>query len=139
LSFVVDASVALAWHFPEEQTEFTLGCLQAVVERGALVPVHWRAEVANGMVIGARRGRITRPYRDQALKKMEVLPIDIDEESQAQFWNGTRHIGDMYGLTIYDAAYLELAQRARLPLATLDKALRRAAEQAGVKPFSTRA
>ncbi len=133
MSVVVDASVALAWHFPGEATAQTERLLDDVVEKGAVVPVHWRAEIANGFAIAVRRGRLESAYRAQALLKLSTLSIVADEESDVELWNATQTICDRFRLTAYDAAYLELAQRRRLPLATLDSALLRAARDVGIK------
>lgn len=124
--------MALSWHFPDEQTDQTAATLWQVVREGAVVPVHWRAEIANGMAVGVRRGRMKASYRDEALQKLESLDITIDAESDVQLWRATQRLSDRHGLTAYDAAYLELAQRLRLPLATLDRALVRAARADGV-------
>lgn len=132
MSLVVDASMALAWHFPDEQTDQTAAALWQVVREGAVVPVHWRAEIANGMAAGVRRGRMKASYRDEALQKLESLDITIDVESDIQLWRATQRLSERHSLTAYAAAYLELAQRLRLPLATLDRALAQAARIDGV-------
>jgi predicted nucleic acid-binding protein len=84
----------------------------------------------------ATDGRAARPHRcgfaRSRLGNLAALDIEIDEESDAQVWSATVQLADRYRLTVYDAAYLELAQRSRLPLATLDVALATAAQAAGV-------
>lgn len=132
MSVVLDASVTLAWQFREAQTDAALAVLADVSKAGAVVPVLWRFEVANGLQMGVRRGRIEAKDRDDALLDLSVLEIRVDEECADRAWSTTVTLSELYGLTVYDAAYLELAQRLRLPLATLDDALTRASRAAGV-------
>lgn len=132
MSMVLDSSITLAWQFREEQTDAALAVLADVSEGGAVVPVLWRFEVANGLQRSVRRGRIDAKDRDDALLDLSVLDIRVDDESADRAWAATVTLSDLYGLTVYDAAYLELAQRLRLPLATLDDGLARASRAAGV-------
>jgi predicted nucleic acid-binding protein len=97
--------------------------LAAVTRRGAVVPPLWRVEVANGLQSAIRRSRISRRYRDESLADLRLLPIEIDSESDARVWTSTLTLADRFGLSVYDACYLELAQRRGLPLATLDARL----------------
>jgi predicted nucleic acid-binding protein len=98
-----------------------------VTNTGAVVPSLWRLETANGLQVAIRRKRIDVAFRDLALTHLAHLPITIDPETDAQAWTTTLQLADRFQLTLYDAAYLELAQRRALPLATLDSALRPAA------------
>lgn len=132
MSLVLDSSVALAWCFEDERTEAIRAVLDVVVERGAVVPSLWRYEVANGLQMAVRRNRIDAAFRDRALANLSDVEILADDDSDALVWPATTKLAELYGLTVYDAAYLELAQRRRLPLATLDSALTRAARAAGV-------
>ncbi len=132
MSLVLDSSVTLAWNFRDEQTEAVRAILAQVAGRGAFAPSLWRFEVANGLQIAVRRGRIDAAYRDHALADLTMLDVRIDDECDDYVWSATVQLAALHGLTVYDAAYLELAQRLRLPLATLDAALVRAAKQAGV-------
>jgi len=81
---------------------------------------------------GVRRGRITAEFRDTALADLASLSISVDPETTTYAWGNTLQLADRYGLTVYDAAYLELAQRRSLPLASLDVPLCNAARNAGV-------
>ena len=108
--------------------------LRRVTSEGAWVPSIWRLEVANGLRTGIRRGRITADIRDQTLTDLGLLDIAIDPETDTQAWKRTVRLSDRFGITPYDAAYLELAQRRSLPLASLDKALCGAARELGVEP-----
>jgi predicted nucleic acid-binding protein len=101
--------------------------LDRVTNTGAVVPSLWRLETANGLQVAIRRKRIDVAFRDLALTHLAHLPITIDPETYAQAWTTTLQLADRFQLTLYDAAYLELAQRRALPLATLDSALRPAA------------
>lgn len=103
-----------------------------LIDQAAWVPAHWHAEIANGFAIAVRRKRLTRDYRQGALKRISDLPIRTDPESTAALWNETQLLCDEYQLSAYDAAYLELARRRRIPLATLDKAMNRAAGALGI-------
>ena len=136
MSVVLDSSAALSWHFEDEQTKSMLGLLQRVVESGAVVPSLWRYEVANGLQVAVRRKRIDAAYRDRALANLAALDIACDAESETHAWSATVRLAERHGLTVYDAAYLELAQRRWLALATLDLTLARAAEAEGIEVAS---
>lgn len=135
MSIVLDASMTLAWLFEDEQTDQVLATINHVYMGGASVPPLWRYEVANGLQMAIRRQRITPDYRTRCLDKIDELPITIDPDGLSEIWSTTIKLADLYRLTVYDAAYLELAQRRRLPLATLDAALSKAARESGVDLF----
>ena len=92
----------------------------------------WRLEVANAFQAAIRRRRITAAYRDASLSALLSLPITIDADTDTYAWTTTLRLSERFGLTVYDAAYLELAQRRNLSLATLDEDLRRAASQSDI-------
>jgi predicted nucleic acid-binding protein len=127
MSIVIDASVALAWSFGDERTEKIVAVLDRVSETGAMVPALWRLEVANSLRSALRRGRITGQLRDETISDLLVLGIECDTDTNMYAWDETLRLADRHDLTPYDACYLELAQRMRLPLATLDHALHTAA------------
>jgi predicted nucleic acid-binding protein len=79
-----------------------------------------------------RRGRIDAHFRRAALDDLALLPITVDIETPARAWTDVSSLAETHRLTVYDAAYLELAGRRMLPLATLDAALRRAGEAMGI-------
>ena len=135
MSIVLDASMTLAWLFEDEQTDQVLATINHVYMGGASVPPLWRYEVANGLQMAIRRQRITPDYRTRCLDKIDELPITIDPDGVSEIWSTTIKLADLYRLTVYDAAYLELAQRRRLPLATLDAALSKVARESGVDLF----
>ena len=126
MSVVVDASLTLAWYFDDETTPETEAVLDQVARGGAVAPMLWRLEVANGLQSAVRRRRIDAAYRDGALAQLSRLSIAIDPETITYAWTTTLELSERFALTVYDAAYLELAQRLRLPLASLDGALRAA-------------
>ncbi|MBU8541749.1 type II toxin-antitoxin system VapC family toxin [Roseomonas tokyonensis] len=125
---MLDASVTLAWALAGEvRAEEARTLALRVAEEAAVVPALWRLEVGNGLLMAERRGRV-RPERvDAVLRQLGELPIEIDAESNARAWNGTAALARRHSLTLYDAAYLELAARRSLPLATFDGQLARAA------------
>jgi predicted nucleic acid-binding protein len=127
VSLVLDSSMTLAWCFEDERTDESIAVLRQVAETGATVPSLWRLEVANGLQVAVRRKRIDAAYRDASVNDLRSLAISTDTETDHQAWSATLHLADRFGLTIYDAAYLELAHRLALPLATLDGELARAA------------
>lgn len=130
---VIDASIALAWHFPGEGGDVVDRVLDEVLGSGAIVPIHWRAEVANSFAMAVRHARITAEYRTTALKKLGQLEIETDQHSATELWNSTQKLCDEYGVTAYDGAYLEVALRRNVPLATLDRRLHEAARHAGAQ------
>jgi predicted nucleic acid-binding protein len=133
VSLVVDSSATLAWIYSDETTEAIRQVFDRVVEEGAVVPSLWRLEVANGLTVAVRRQRIDPGFRQAALADLGLLDITVDQHTDARAWGETLRHADQFRLTLYDAAYLELAQRRGLPLATLDGDLRVAARAAGLE------
>ncbi len=132
MTLVIDASLTLSWYFEDERTPAADALLDQVTNTGAVVPSLWRLETANGLQVAIRRKRIDVAFRDRALTHLTRLPITVDAETDAHAWTTTLQLADRFQLTLYDAAYLELAQRRALPLATLDSALRPAADALGL-------
>jgi predicted nucleic acid-binding protein len=129
---VVDASIALTWCFEDEVTEATEAIGTRVDSEGAVVPDLWRLEVANALLLAERRGRLKRSNMEQRLELLAALPIAIDADTAIRAWTDTLLLARAERLTLYDAAYLELAIRRDVELATLDRDLRRAARKMGV-------
>ena len=127
MSLVLDSSVALAWVYADETTEAILGLFDNVRIHGAWVPGLWRWEIANVLQLNVRRGRHAGDFRDAALASLALLPVKVDAEADRQAWSTTLHLAERHGLTVYDAAYLEIACRRKIALATLDRQLRAAA------------
>lgn len=131
MSLVLDSSATLAWIYDEETTDAIRALFDRVADAGAVVPALWRMEVANSLTIAVRRDRIDAEFRRAALADLALLDISTDQHTDGRAWSETLHLADRFRLTVYDAAYLELAQRQQLPLATLDQELRAAARAAG--------
>ncbi|MBK6974640.1 MAG: type II toxin-antitoxin system VapC family toxin [Sterolibacteriaceae bacterium] len=132
MSLVVDSSVALTWCFEDERTPATMALLDQVTETGAIAPALWPLEILNGLAMAERRGRLDAERRERLAGFLRELPVALDNETATQAWTLTAQLSARFRLTLYDAAYLELAQRLRLPLATLDQELRAAADALGV-------
>jgi predicted nucleic acid-binding protein len=133
-AFVADASVAVAWVHPGQATARTEALLDAVAA-GALVevPALWPLEVANALTVLVRRLKLTEPERQVALGWLRALPLRLDHELAALAFSTLSALARRYGLSVYEAAYLELAHRRRLPLGCKDGPLRRAAIAHGVE------
>jgi predicted nucleic acid-binding protein len=133
VSLVLDCSAALAWVYQDEISDPAAGIMHKVVADGAWVPSIWWLEIVNGLRTGINRGRIDIVERDQALSDLGRLNIQTDPDTAKHAWTTILRLSGRLGLTPYDAAYLELAQRRALPFATLDNVLRRAAQSLGVE------
>jgi predicted nucleic acid-binding protein len=129
---VIDASVALSWCFQDEATAATDALVLRVRRQGAVVPAHWPLEVLNALLVAERRGRIGRSETTAHVRTIEDLGIDVDEETVRRAAHETLALARAEQLSLYDAAYLELALRRGLSLATLDKDLAKAAKRSGV-------
>ena len=135
-AFVLDASIAVAWCFPgdpAEDTPYSRHILELLATQDAVVPEIWAFEVANSIFVSfSKRGRITERQIQEYLQRLKALPISVEScdlwlnvglEVQSRKWN----------LTPYDAAYLDLAVRKNIPLATADGDLRRVARAEGIE------
>ena len=131
-SFVLDASMTVSWVFEDESTPFTVGVLKSLETVHAIVPALWPFEVANVLSAAERRGRINAAAQAEFLERLRLLPIEIERRPAVWLAQQILPLARTYRLSAYDAAYLELAIREGLPLATLDEELRRAASAAGV-------
>ena len=127
MSLVLDSSVALAWIYADETTDAVLGLFDQIRIHAAWVPGLWRWEIANVLQLNVRRGRHGADFRDGALSSLALLPVKVDAEADRQAWSGALRLAERHRLTVYDAAYLEIASRRKIPLATLDRELRAAA------------
>ncbi len=131
--FVIDASATLPWCFTEEATPAT----EALLERlhsgdEAIAPAHWPTEVMNGMIMAVRRQRIALSSVLQFAEALAALPIYVEPPCTPAFWDLLLTTAWDTQLTIYDAAYLQLARRSGMPLATLDRELQKAARAASI-------
>lgn len=130
--FVLDCSVTASWLFKDEAHPAADRLLRQLENGRAYVPELWHLEVANVLLKGERRGRISREDISVKLSLLEGMPLEIDIETSSRALKQTLSMARQHSLTTYDAAYLELALRLGLPLATLDTALIRAAKEIGV-------
>lgn len=131
--FVLDASVAVARCFEDEATRFTEGVLDLLSAGAeALVPSIWPVEVANALLMAEHRKRISLAQVTAILQKIAGLPIVVMAIDPGRAFDHILPVARQQSLSGYDAAYLELALRQGLPLATLDEQLRRAAKTTGV-------
>lgn len=135
---VVDASVALAWCFPDEASEYADAVLLALEGQPVLVPAVWPLEVANAVVVAERRKRITQPEVRRFVELLEGLMIHQDSLPVAGSVSNILPLAREYGLSAYDASYLEVAIRRNAPLATMDRELERAGRKAGVEVLEAR-
>ena len=131
-SLVLDVSIALTWCFEDEMTPASMDLLTAISSLDLVVPALWHSELANVLVAGERRQRIDEPAIDAFLGLLRDLLIETDQPRQGFEIGSVIAVARRHGLTAYDAAYLELALRRGIPLATYDAALRCAATEAGV-------
>jgi predicted nucleic acid-binding protein len=122
----------LTWCFGDEATQATDDLLLRLMDEGAYAPSLLPMEMLNVLLMAQRRGRITQETRRNCLAFLHALPIMLDARTVSQAWAVSNLLAERYTLTIYDAVYLELAQRLDLPLATLDADLRKAAKALGV-------
>lgn len=133
MNFVLDASVALSWCFEDEGDGYADEVLGALDGGEAVVPALWLLEVANGLLVAERRDRIDAADVRRALRLLEALPIAVDPVGRGRSFQVTPLLARTHDLSAYDAAYLEVAIRCAVPLATLDGRLREAATAEGVE------
>ena len=129
---VLDVSLSCAWCFADEASDGAWAILERLPTDRARVPALWLWETANMLVQAERRGRSSPAASRTFLGLLEGLPISVDQGTTASAWHDTLALAHSHRLTSYDAAYLELALRRGLPLASRDKALQAAARTEGV-------
>ena len=133
---VIDASVAVAWCVPTQATELSEGALAAVIDSGGHVPGQFWFEVVHSLDRAERRNLVGRDAIEEFLVDLVDLPLTIHAAYTAEGMIVLRKLAQQHRLNVYDASYLELATRLRLPLATKDVSLARAAESAGTALFT---
>jgi predicted nucleic acid-binding protein len=134
-NFVLDGSVTMVWGFEDEADEYAEAILERMPDLKAHVPSLWPLEVANALLVGERRRRITSAETARFIAILGAFPITVDDQTVAHAWADTMHLARAHNLSSYDAAYLELAIRLGLPLAALDGKLKTAAGAVGVPLF----
>jgi predicted nucleic acid-binding protein len=132
-TFVIDCSLAMAWLFKDEATPKTADLLNRLARETALVPAWWFIEITNVLALAERKGRITRAQSEAFIADLGRLELEADDEAPVRAFTHLLALCRTHRLTSYDAMYLDLAVRRRLPLATLDNDLRKAAKQLGVR------
>jgi predicted nucleic acid-binding protein len=133
MQFVLDCSVAISWCLVDENNDYANAILAIMPDAEAFVPGIWSLEIANVLLVAERRNRITQEQSEQAIVLLQSLLIQVDTATDAFALGATLALGRNVGLAAYDAAYLELALRLGLPLATLDTRLADAATRCGVE------
>ena len=137
MDWVIDSSIALAWALPDETSKEAERFLSRISIRSILwVPALWWYEMANALLMAQRRKRLTEAERIRLTELYRKLPIRTDVMLDSDIMWRFQTLGIGYNLSAYDAAYLELAQRRGLGLATVDRPLRLAAQRAGIKATS---
>ncbi|MFQ5487342.1 MAG: type II toxin-antitoxin system VapC family toxin [Gammaproteobacteria bacterium] len=132
MSFVLDASVTMAWLFEDESSQHTEIILERLNDEQALAPELWLYEVANVLIMGERRQRLTEAQSRRFIELLLALPIEIVPNDKSTLWSSLISLAREQGISAYDAAYLDTAMRKGIPLATQDKALKKAAQRTGV-------
>jgi predicted nucleic acid-binding protein len=127
MDFVLDASIAAAWVLEDEQSELADQIIDSLATKTALAPYLWALEIGNILLVAERRGRIDAAKRKLMLEAVRDLGVVEEAQPQAIAFGAVQDLATKHRLSSYDAAYLELAVRLGLPLATLDEALRKAA------------
>jgi predicted nucleic acid-binding protein len=133
MPFVLDASVSLAWVLPDEISGYADAAIQLLREDEALVPPIWPLEVANGLLMAVRRGRMTEAEATRCADLAVGLPLTVTAAEVETTLRDVRGLAATHQLSVYDASYLDLAMRERIPLCTQDSDLRSAAQRAGVQ------
>ena len=133
MNFVLDASVSLAWCFEDERAGYAMRVLDELSGGEAIVSSLWPMEVTNGLSSALSEKRIDLAGAAEARNTLVALPIVVDPVHRRRAFEDIPRLARAHGLTTYDASYLEVAVRLGIPLATLDRALARAAADEGVR------
>lgn len=136
MRLIVDVSIALAWNVAQQSTTLTTEAAAYVTEHGALVPFHFHLELTNALLVLERRRRLSRADVDHAIENIRMLDVEIDDGPGARIDETVFPLARRYQLSTYDAAYLELALRTELHLATRDGALAAASKKSGAHLFA---
>ena len=133
IEFILDCSISISWVLVDEDDDYANSILDLMTDATAFVPEIWSLEVVNTLLVAERRNRMTIEKSEQAIKLLQSLPIVIDTLTSSQAFQQTLKLGREQSLASYDAAYLELALRKNLPLATNDNRLIVAAKRCQVR------
>jgi predicted nucleic acid-binding protein len=132
MPFILDCSIAMSWIFADETSDTTLKLLESLERDFAVVPQLWHLEVANVLLMAARRNRIREQDWPKLIGALDALPIEVDVETHSKALPVTLGIAAKHGISAYDGAYVELAGRRDLPLATLDRRLAETCRSLGI-------
>lgn len=131
-SFVLDASAAISW-FLEDEKDKVSSAIDLLGEGRAIVPSIWTWEIANALLVAERRIRLPNWESASILRKLLALPIDFEQKVEGETLLSILLISREFDLSVYDGAYLEVALRRQVPLATIDARLQKAAKKSGVE------
>ncbi len=132
----MDASIAAAWCFEDQSTRYADAVLQTLIDGAvAVVPLIWKLEVVNALVVAERRKRITPEKSARFIQDLQRFAIEVDADGTDQIFTTVLHQARQFQRSAYDASYLELAKRRGLPFASKDEPLLTAAERLGVVIF----
>ena len=129
MDFVLDCSSTLSWAFKDESSEYSRRLQEFLVENTAVVPSIWSLEILNGLFVAVRRGRMEPNEPQEFISMLGSLPITVRSNSAEHEFNNLPNLIQTYQLSSYDAAYIELAQREMLPIATQDRNIIQSANQ----------
>ena len=132
-AFIIDCSLTMSWCFSDESTPASAEIQDRLAEETALVPAHWFLEVANVLAMAEKRKRITPAKSTEFLTLLKTLDFEVDDDATGRAFGYILPLSRAHRLTSYDAAYLDLALRRGLPLATLDDDLQAAARKLGIE------
>ena len=135
LKVVVDNCIVMAWCLDDEPSSYARVLLERMTQGTAIQPSIWPLELGNALVVAERRNRITRVHADRFLERLSTFSIEVQFEPMERVVGEILALARKHQLSTYDASYLDLALRRKLPLATQDKALIRAAAECGVALF----
>lgn len=136
MKFVLDCSVTMAWCFEDESNSYTESVLDSLLKGyEAIVPPLWRLEVSNVLLVAIRKKRIDPLIAHNFKNTLTTLPIKIDESANTRIFDTVFELGKELDLTAYDAAYFELALREKIPMATQDNAIIKAAKKQKIPIF----
>jgi predicted nucleic acid-binding protein len=130
--FVLDNSIVMSWCFQDEASKYADAALETLEASEGIVPSIWPLEVANVLLVAERKRRLSRADTARFVTLVRSLPILVEEETPDRILGEILDLARQYGLSSYDASYLDLAIRTNLPIATLDRDLRKAAKRCGV-------
>jgi predicted nucleic acid-binding protein len=135
MTFVLDASVTLAWAFEDEGGEYADAVLKSLRDDEAITTSLWPLEISNGLLVAERKGRIDATSSARFARLLLTLPVIVEPLDRRRVFETTQPLARRYSLSAYDAHYLELSVRWAVPLATLDGKLMAAAEAEGIGGF----